>query len=291
MLLLDVDLKMFDGEGGAPSGTSGQQADSGVAAPTSGKETVVYGKVEEDGQSTEQKTDGDNKDVDPSAKFEELIKGEYKEHFDKRVQDIINKRFKEVKALEKKSADHDSFMSLLQRKYGTEDSAQIMQMVENEIVEELAYQNDMSPENYRRIMQAEQIQKQNEIMESEHQRQEQIRLAVEKWNAQAEECKAEYPDFDLPTAMQDDKFVDLIKSNVPVKTAYELLNFEKIKQQMRKETEAKTAQSISVKQSRPTESALKGQSGVIVKSDVSSLTRKDREEIARRAQRGEQIRF
>lgn len=287
--LLDVDLHLFDGEGGAPAASGGQQAESGVANPTGSKEKVIYGKVDdpEAGGAGEKEP----KQVDPSAEFEELIKGPHKESFNKRVQDIIDKRFKEVKNLEKRLGELSPLAELLQHKYGTDNLSEIQKHLDNEIVEELAYQNNMSPENYRKVMNAEKIQRERDMMESERQRQEQVRLAVEKWNVQAEEARAEYPDFDLKVAMQDDKFVDLIKSNVPVKTAYELLNIDKIKDQMRKQADAKTAASIQAKKQRPAEAGLRTQSGVIVKSDVKSFTKADREEIAKRAQRGETIKL
>jgi hypothetical protein len=93
--LLDIDLSLFDGEGGAPEGG----ADSGVA-PATGKpepEKVIYGKQSEGEQGTDGKT---AEKPDLSSEFESKIKGEYKELFDKRVQDILNKRFKDVKTLE-----------------------------------------------------------------------------------------------------------------------------------------------------------------------------------------------
>jgi hypothetical protein len=284
LLLLDIDLALFDGEGGAPSGDGGQTAESGVATQTSNQE-VLYGKVEEPKEVKPQEN------VDPSAKFEEMIKGEYKEQFDKRIQSIIDKRFKQVKELEKKTQSYDSIMDILQKKYGTDKSDEIMQRIETEVVEELAYQNDMTPENYRKIMNAEKIERQRQMEEQDKLKQMQINQTLEKWSKQAEEAKAEYPDFDYLEWMKNDKFVDLLKSNVDVKTAYMLLNIDNLTKKMVKEVEQKTAQSVAKKQSRPNEAALKNQSGPIIKSDVKSLTKADREEIAKRAQRGEKISF
>ena len=48
---------------------------------------------------------------------------------------------------------------------------------------------------------------------------------------------------------------------------------------------------IKEKAARPAENGTSSQSAVIVKSDVHSLTRAERMEIARRAQRGEKITF
>jgi len=48
---------------------------------------------------------------------------------------------------------------------------------------------------------------------------------------------------------------------------------------------------IQRRAARPPENGTSSQSAVIVKNDVHSLSREDRAEIARRAQRGEKIRF
>jgi hypothetical protein len=288
--LLDIDLRLFDGEGGAPSGDGGQSADGGVASPTSNVDpkNVVYGK---DVDTSEDGPKEAPPEIDPEVEFEELIKTKYKDQFAKRTQSIIDKRFKEVKTLEKQASEFQSLVDVLGQKYGTDDPQVIRERMESEIIEELAYQNDMSPENYRKIMEADKIRKQNDIMETQRQQQEQIQAAITNWTSQAEQMKGEYPDFDLRTAMQDDQFLGMIKSNVPVKTAYEILHIDKLKEQIRREAETKTAQNIQAKRNRPSEAASKGVSGAVVKNDVKSLTKKDREEIARRVQRGEKITF
>lgn len=284
LVLLDVDLSLFDGEGSAPAATGGQPGSTeGVAAPTSdGLE------FEEVGEPAEPK-DTEKAVKDPSKDFEEMIKGDYKDAFDKRVQDIINRRFKETKSLEEKASKADKLLEVLQHKYGTEDAEAIHKALESEVIEDLAYQNDMSPENYRKIMEAEKIKKQEEMRASEIQRQELVNSTIQKWETQAKEYQAENPDFNLREAMQNDQFLNLIKSNVPVKAAHELVNFDKVKDQIRKEVEANTIKNIQSKKSRPSEAALKGQSGVVLKTDVRTLTKEQRADIARRVQRGEKI--
>ncbi len=292
-MLLDVDLSLFDGEGSAPAPTGGQQTGSteGVAGPTSDTGLVLEPQNEGGADNEPAEKDPKQATKDPMKEFETLIKGDYKEAFDKRVQDIINKRFKDTKQLEKKVSQLDEFIEVLQHKYGTDNADEIKQRLESEVVEELAYQNDMSPENYRKIMEAERIKRQEELRASQIQQQELIRSTVEKWESQAMEYQKENPDFNLREAMQNDQFLDLIKSNIPVKTAYELLNFDKLKDQIRKEVETNTVKNIQAKKSRAPEAALKGQTGTVVKSDVKSLTKEQRAEIAARVQRGEKITF
>lgn len=55
--------------------------------------------------------------------------------------------------------------------------------------------------------------------------------------------------------------------------------------------ESKVAKSIAANGARPTENGTGAQSAAVVKSDVSQLTRADRDEIRRRVARGEKIRF
>lgn len=285
--LLDIDLRLFDGEGGAPAGG----AESGVASAT-GKEgpeapqKVVYGKVEGNEATPKQESK-----PDPNEAFESMIKGEYKEQFDKRVQDIINKRFKDAKSLESKVQELDPLVKLLERKYGTGKAQELYAKMEAEYIEEMAYSEGMSPENYRRIMQADQIAAQNAEMQRQYEQERIVQAQIQKWTQEAEALKAEYPDFDLSTAAQNEQFMDLIKSNVPVKAAYELLNIDNIKADIARKAQAQVAQNIQTKQSRPKEAASKGQQGVVIKSDVSKLTAQDRAEIAKRAQRGEIITF
>ena len=77
--------------------------------------------------------------------------------------------------------------------------------------------------------------------------------------------------------------------------SYELVHMEEIKEAAARAA-AQTAgeqvvAKIKSKASRPLENGTSSQSAVITKSDVHGLSRADRAEIARRAQRGEKIRF
>lgn len=288
LVLLDINLSLFDGEGGAPAGG----AEGDVASPTGGKQQIIYGKQEDGKQGDNEPNEGDSK-KEPAKKqdFESLIKGDYKEDFDKRVQDIINKRFKESKTLEKQAKETSPIMDLLHRKYGTASAEELNAKMEAEYIEEMAYQNNMTPENYKKILNADKIEADNQRRESEWIQQQQINEAVQRWTQQADEMKADYPDFNLAEAMQNDQFVDLIKSNIPVKTAYEILDFDNLKAKIANEARSQVTANIQSKQARPREAAGKNSSGVTVKSDVSSLTKEDRAEIAKRASRGEKISF
>ena len=107
--------------------------------------------------------------------------------------------------------------------------------------------------------------------------------------------KEVYPSFDFRAEAANRDFMGLLKSGLGVQQAYELVHMEEIKAAAAR-TAAQTAGEqmkarIQNKAARPSENGTSSQSAVITKSDVHSLSRQDRAEIARRAQRGEKIRF
>ena len=107
--------------------------------------------------------------------------------------------------------------------------------------------------------------------------------------------KTLYPTFDLQAESQNREFLDLLKSGLPVQKAYELVHFEEIKQESAKAAAQTAGQQMAArvkeKASRPKENGMSSQSAVIVRNDVSNLTRAERAEIVRRVQRGEKIKF
>ena len=51
---------------------------------------------------------------------------------------------------------------------------------------------------------------------------------VEQWNLQAREIQETYPAFDLRQEMGDGRFVQLLRSHVDMRTAYEILHKDEI---------------------------------------------------------------
>ena len=129
----------------------------------------------------------------------------------------------------------------------------------------------------------------------EAQRQENGKKLYAAWMQQAEEAKKVYPSFDMKTEMNNPKFVDLLRSNIDVRTAYEVLHKDDIirgaMQFTAQTVESKLSKKIASNGARPNESGMSSQSAAVVKSDVSQLSKADRAEIIRRVQRGEKIRF
>jgi transposase-like protein len=236
---------------------------------------------------------------DRNTEFENLIKGEYKDLYDARVQDTIQKRLKGTKETVDKYNALSPTLELLAKKYGVD--ANNIEALNKAIEEDDAYYEEEALEKGVTVEQLKEIKK-IEKENAELKRQMQEKNAKEKgaqlyaqWMDQAEKAKGVYPSFDLRAEMQNPKFVDLLKANIDVRTAYEVIHKDDIipaaMQFTAKTVEQKLTNKIIANGARPTENGISSQSGAVTKSDVSQLSKADRAEIIRRVQRGEKIRF
>lgn len=167
------------------------------------------------------------KETDPSKEFDSLIKGKFKGEFQKRVQGIIDARFRKNKEAE----------ALAQRERET------MNLYRSLLDESTA-------------------------------------------------LKEIYPDFDLHLNLKDEQFKRLLSvPSVDMKTAYEICNKDKIISSAMASAALKarerTVEDILSIRSRPKESLSSGGSGAA--NDIRSLSKKERENLCRRAAAGERI--
>ena len=308
ILFHNLDLQLFadGGAGGSDTGDGGQGV-AGVAAVPQTKgvknnplSNVRYGKQEEaqiaNVQSAEEQAEAT---VDRNAKYKELIRGEYKDLFDGDVQDIVQKRLKNTKETVDKYNALTPTLEMLAKKYGVDASD--IDALNKAIEEDDAYYEEEALEKGISVEQLKTIRKmEKENADLRRQMQEQnmrdnANKLYAQWMDQAKDAKTVYPSFDLNAEMQNPQFVNLLKSNVDVRTAYEVLHKDEIipaaMQFTAKTVEQKIANNIAAGGKRPTENGMSSQSAAVVKDDVSRLTKADRDEIIRRVQRGEKIVF
>ena len=309
ILFHNLNLQLFADGGAGDGGTGdGGQGVTGAAALPQTKgvkqnplSDVKYGKQEvaqtADVQSAEEVQTETT--VDRSAEFEKLIKGEYKDLYDAKMQDTIQKRLKGTKETVDKYNALSPTLEMLAKKYGVDASD--VDALNKAIEEDDAYYEEEALEKGITVEQLKTIRKmEKENAELRRQmREQQARDNADKlyadWMDQAEKARGVYPTFDLAAEMQNPQFVNLLKSNVDVRTAYEVLHKDEIipaaMQFTAKTVEQKIANSIAAGGKRPTENGMSSQSAAVVKDDVSRLTKADRDEIIRRVQRGEKIVF
>ena len=263
------------------------------AAGAGGQETAAFAQPQTGGDRPSAPTGrggeapdaGEHRDAaeDRAARFEALIKGEYKDLYDQRVQDTIQKRLKGSAGIVQKYNALGPTLELLGQRYGVDAS---------------------DPAALRRAVEAEQAANPGAEAEKafpapgeqeDRQRQERARRQLSDWLRQAEETRTLYPSFDLQSEAKDPRFRSLLRSGVPLRTAFEVLHQQEIlpaaMAYSARRAEERLADSVIAGQLRPAEGAMGGQSPVLSKRDVSRLTRAEREEIDRRVARGEKIRF
>ena len=293
-------LQLF-AEGAGDGGTAEGQGVTEAAALPQNKgvknnplANVKYGIQEEKAPAAEVTTA-----PDLNAEFEALIKGKYKEQYDARTQDTIQKRLKGQKEIVDKYNALQPTLDAMASKYGVDvgDIEALNKAIEEDdsYYEQEAIENGMTVQQLKEV---KKMQRENAALKAqmeEAQRQENGKKLYAQWMTQAEEAKKVYPSFDIRAEMENPKFLELLRSNIDVRTAYEVTHKDEIiagaMQFTAKTVEQKVANKIAANGARPTENGMNSQGASLVKSDVSQLSKADRAEIIRRVQRGEKIKF
>ena len=310
--MFGMNLRLFDG-GAAAGASAGGEAGGNATGSNAGfadqnkTEKVVYGIQDTDPAVTEtQEAETNNKDdakpaqsdpVDKGKAFEDMIKGDYKEQFDARVKQILDKRFKGQAELEKFKVDSQEILDIMYAKYGVKDLKSLQKAVQEDdsYFEEAAEAENLSVEQYKYKLK---LEKENAQMKQAQEEAERIRQAnnmYAQWQKESESLKTRYPNFSLENEASNPQFVKLLRSGIDVKTAFETIHHDEIlsgaMMQTAQAVRKNVTDSIKARGLRPSENGINAQAGVIVKNDVSKLTPKDRAEIARRARMGETIKF
>lgn len=247
---------------------------------------------------------------DLKKEFLDLVNGKYKDVYTAEMQRIINRRFGEEKAKDKKIADSQPIIDTLMRHYGVTDGdmsklraafegdAALNSVLYNAEAESMG----MSVEQYREYARMQQENEALKRQEEDRQRQQKADETYNDWIRQASElvgtadAPGEYPDFDLKREVAENpRFIAMLRAGVPVKDAYEVSHLGDIQARSAAkaaaEMEKRVMDNVRAKGMRPNENGTTSQPGVIVKSDPSKFTKADRAEIARRVRRGERIVF
>ena len=305
--LFCLNLQLFAEGGAGGTGGDGATGATATAAVSQGKGVkgnpladVVYGKQESaqtaDVQTTTTDEDGTTtQTVDRNAEFEKLIKGEYKDLYDARMQETIQKRLKGTKETVEKYESLAPTLEMLAKKYGVkaDDIAALNKAIEEDdtYYEQEAMDKGVSVES---LKQLRKIERENAELRQQMQQQNAEKLYA-SWMEQAESMKSVYPSFDLRAEMNNPKFQSLLRSNVDVRTAYEVIHKDEIipaaMQFTAKTVEQKLTNKIIANGARPAENGISSQGASVTKSDVSQLTKADMAEIQRRVARGERISF
>jgi len=229
-----------------------------------------------------------------AEQLEELMKdSEFRKAFSDKAQGIIDQRFKEFKSLQTKYEALEPIIEALTEKYGTEkDDIQALTKAFNadvELYEALGEKHGMSGQQYKTMLDTQRTARNEQKLRMEIEARMRTQEAARKIQAEAEEVKKTYADFDLQTTLANPKIREMLKVGVPLKTAYEAANIDKILQQKSEQTEQRVVENIKARSDRPIEGGANAQSGAVSQNLAAKLTKQERERLAQRAIRGEKI--
>ena len=306
-MIFKLNLKMFDGAGGASSGTGDGTgtATSGANEGTSSSANnskdlskVVYGK-----QPTVAEDTSSNTQDDAQSRYNKYRNGEGKDFINKEIENAVKRRFKDHSELKKSNDKMQSVMNAVAMKYGIDptDTDGILKAVaeDESYYETAADEAGMSVEQYKKMKQLEAENAQLQAIRQEEDRRKEFDAKYAEWCMQADFAKNEYPNLDLNTEMQNKDFFGLLTRGIDVKTAYQVIHHDEIVQSAISAATQRTAQAVQQqtvnnirsKGLRPDESAGSSQAGFTFKADPHKWTKADREEIAKHVERGEKIRL
>ena len=313
-IFMPVNLHLFEGEGGGDGGSQGAATAPVVPGNTrrgnkSGEyDNVIFGKVSANsGDAESAPAAGEKQEAEVQVtsntleerrqSFKDLIKGEYKDLYDEEVQTILKRRLKDEKGLKEQVGQMQPIIDLLNQKYQVQggDMAKLMEAIESDDVywQDAADEAGMTVDQYKKF---QKLQRENaQLIEQQRARQSQeaVSKQVQAWYQEAESIKATYPGFDLATESQNPSFMSMLRAGVPVQHAYEVVHMDDIKagerQRAAKAAEQQVTANVRARGARPSENGTTSQGAFTIKDDVSKLSKKDRAEAIRRAQRGETI--
>ena len=304
-------LKRSSREEGSPS----QSAKSAASSPEGGAlgseekseldEEAAENQNEAEGKDGEEKGEGKTKSPEERRKaFGELLRGEYADLTEELMQNAVTEATRRLEA----SPAMKGLMQALQEKYGTDasDLVALTEAVRNGAVKDDAYYEKLAMEkgvSTRTARELDKLESQNKqlteqqqmIRQMERQRAQQARIAELQagWDREAEQLKAQYPDFNMAEVLTNPEVEKMMRSGVSMTNAYRSAYFDHILKQQQAATAQQVEQGVvnrmQQRNARPGENGTRPGSAVQTKIDVSHMSRKEMEEMEKRAMRGEVI--
>ena len=300
-----LNLQLF-GEGGGDGGDGGSASasvgeavggdDSGdnrIPASIPEKAKKYYQKAME---KTSNKTNAKTSEASDTAQntnapntteklsYADLIKSdEYKEEHKAYVEKTIGDRLKKYKGMESTLGSYKGLLDTVATKYGVNpDDENYLQVLSEKIdaddsyYENYAIEHDISASEARRVVTMERKAAQFDAEQQAREKQEQMRQHLITLRQNAERTKAQFPDFDLETEMQNEKFKRLCAvNNGDTTAAYMACHWNEILpasvQRASKQIQAQTAQAVASNKARPIENGISSTAPSVVQTDFSKM--------------------
>ena len=303
---LRLNLQLF-GEGG-DGGDGGSSASVGeaVGGTESGEKANIPASIPEKAKKYYQKAmektskssaptqTSDNaptteeKSTTEKIPYADLIKSDdYKEEHEAYMKSAIGDRLKKYKGMEEANATQKALLDIVANKYGVNrDSETYLQELAEKIeaddsyYENYAVEHDISPEEARRIVTMERKAAQYDAEQEAKAKQEQARQQIMTLRKNAESTKKQFPNFDLDSEMQNEKFRRLCAvNNGDTTAAYMACHWNEIipatVQMASQQIQAQTAQAVASNKARPIENGISSTAPSVVQQDFRNMSLAD----------------
>ena len=293
-----VNLQLFAESGGSTSGATGVSG-SVPGSQSSGVDSNFNGtQYGAKGNGTVQNPAVQN-EQDISARFEEMIKGEFKDIYNQRVQDTVQKRLKNSKETVEKYEALVPILEMLGKKYSVDasDINALSKAIEDDdsYYEEEAMEKNMTVEQLKEFKKVERERNLLRKQMNEEKRRQDADRVYSQWMQDAEATKLVYPSFDLRTEMRNPKFQELLRNHIDVRTAYEVIHKDEIipaAMQFAVQTAEKNfANNVIANGARPIENGNFFQGASSATTDPAKMSKEERAKINARIANGERITF
>ena len=303
---LKLNLQLF-GEGG-DGGDGGSSASVGesVGGNTSGDNAQIPASIPEKAKKYYQKAmsksnNASNKPSDNAPTTEEksttetkkipyadLIKSDdYKEEHEAYMKSAVGDRLKKYKGVEETNATQKALLDIVANKYGVnpESETYLQELAEKIEADDSYYENyatehDISTQEARRVVTMERKAAQFDAQQEALAKQEQARQQIMTLRKNAESTKQQFPNFDLDTEMQNEKFRRLCAvNNGDTTAAYMACHWNEIipatVQMASQQAQVQTAQAVASNKARPIENGISSTAPSVVQQDFRNMSLAD----------------
>lgn len=279
LITLPVCLSMFDGEGAGMGEATGSSVNTQQSISGANNSTSAAGEKASNDTESRRKA------------YMSMINGEYKDIHTDEMQKIINRRFKETKGYEEQIAQYREITDLLDAKYGTKDhDARVKAFREDSMWDNAADEHGQSRDEYmgslNKTVELNRLRANEEARQAEQNAREQ----AEKWDKDAADVKAKYPDFDIHQEVDNPAFMANIKKGLSMEDAYFLTHRDEITRRMvtdaRTASEKAVADNIRAKGNRPAEAGTASTAGFTGAVNFKTMTAEQRAKIVEATKNG-----
>lgn len=239
-----------------------------------------------------------SKPQDDAAKWQELKSGQFKSHFDNDVQTILKGRLKGAEENQQRMDKLTPMLAEMAKRMGKDptdiDGIVAQYMDDDSLYEEESIKTGTPIPVLKKLHQMEKQRDDAQAQVSQFTQEAQNRAHIINLIQQGEALKVKYPQFDLQTEMQNERFVAMTAPNggLSVEEAYYALHHRELAssamQFAAQQAQQQAAQTIQANMARPTENGVSsGAPAAEWRSDPRNLSKQDLREIARRVHAGD----